>query len=94
MLAEEVELDLVARHKVAGKTEVSKYLWVYGEPRDWLFVPGLVDGRTAALVCDPADPLGEPIYFVVLDWNTDGLISIRDFRHARYAVDGAEITVL
>jgi hypothetical protein len=43
----------VARHKVAGKAEVSKYLGIYGKLRDWLFV---VDGRTAALVCDPANP--------------------------------------
>jgi RNA polymerase sigma-70 factor (ECF subfamily) len=53
MLGEEVRLDLVARHKVAGKAEVSKYLGIYGKLRDWLFV---VDGRTAALVCDPANP--------------------------------------
>lgn len=94
MLGEEVRLDLVARHKVAGKTEVSKYLAIYGKLRDGLFVPGFVDGRTAALVCDPANPLGEPIYFVVLHWSIDGLISIRDFRYARYAIDGAEMTVL
>ena len=91
MLGEEVRLDLVARHKVAGKTEVSKYLGIYGKLRDWLFV---VDGRTAALVCDLANPLGEPIYFVVLDWSIDGLISIRDFRYARYAIDRAEMIVL
>jgi RNA polymerase sigma-70 factor (ECF subfamily) len=94
MLGEEVRLDLVARHKVAGKTEVSKYLGMYRKLRDWRFVPGFVDGRTAALVCDLANPLGEPIYFVVLDWSIDGLISIRDFRYARYAIDRAEMIVL
>jgi RNA polymerase sigma-70 factor (ECF subfamily) len=94
MLGKEVRLDVVARHKVAGKTEVSKYLGIYSKIRDGLLMPGLVEDRTAALVCDPASPLGEPIYFVVLDWNTNGLIGIRDFRYARYAIDGAEMTVL
>jgi RNA polymerase sigma-70 factor (ECF subfamily) len=94
MLGEEVRLDLVARHKVAGKAEVSKYLGIYSKIRDGLLMPGLVEDRTAALVYDPANFLGEPIYFVVLDWSADGLISIRDFRYARYAIDGAEMTVL
>jgi hypothetical protein len=29
---------------------------------------------------------------VLLDWAGDRLSRIRDFRHARYAIDGAEIT--
>jgi hypothetical protein len=29
-----------------------------------------------------------------LDWSADGLIAIRDFRYARYAIEGAEVVVL
>jgi RNA polymerase sigma-70 factor (ECF subfamily) len=35
-----------------------------------------------------------PTYFVLLDWAGDRLIGIRDFRHARYAIDGAELLAL
>jgi RNA polymerase sigma-70 factor (ECF subfamily) len=94
MLAEEVRLDLVARHKVAGRAEVSKYFGNYGSLQDWRLVPGMVDGRAAALVSDPGDPSGQPSYFVLLDWTTDGLIGIRDFRYARYAIEGADIVTL
>ena len=94
MLADEVRLDLVARRRLAGRSEVSKYFSNYAKIDDWHLVPGLVEGRAAALVFDPADPLGQPGYFVLLDWSTDGLIAIRDFRHARYAIEGAEVVVL
>jgi RNA polymerase sigma-70 factor, ECF subfamily len=94
MLAEEVRLDLVARHQLAGRREVSKYFGNYAKIEDWYLVPGLVDGRAAALVCDPGDPSGSPRYFVLLDWSPDGLINIRDFRYARYAIDGAEVVLL
>ena len=93
-LADEVRLDLVARHKLAGRTEVSKYFGNYARIEDWHLMPGLVDGRAAALVCDPGDPKGQPRYFVLLDWSAAGLISIRDFRYARYAIEGAAVVML
>jgi RNA polymerase sigma-70 factor (ECF subfamily) len=56
ILADEVRLDLVARNKLAGRTEVSKYFGNYAKIEDWHLMPGLVDGRAAALVLDPGDP--------------------------------------
>jgi RNA polymerase sigma-70 factor (ECF subfamily) len=94
MLAEEVRLDLVARRKLAGRREVSKYFGNYAKTEDWHLVPGLVEGRAAALVFDPTHSRGQPGYFVLLDWNADGLIGIRDFRYARYAIEVAEVVVL
>jgi RNA polymerase sigma-70 factor (ECF subfamily) len=94
MLADEVRLDLVARRKLAGRSEVSKYFGNYAKTEDWHLVPGLVEGRAAALVFDPADPPGQPGYFVLLDWSADGLVMIRDFRYARYAIEGAKVVVL
>jgi RNA polymerase sigma-70 factor (ECF subfamily) len=94
MLADEVRLDLVARRKLAGRSEVSKYFGNYAKTEDWHLVPGLVEGRAAALVFDPADSPGQPGYFVLLDWSADGLVTIRDFRYARYAIEGAEVVVL
>jgi RNA polymerase sigma-70 factor, ECF subfamily len=94
MLADEVRLDLVARRKLAGRAEVSKYFGNYAGTQDWHLMPGLVDGRAAALVSDSGDPLRQPRYFVLLDWSADGLISIRDFRYARYAIEGAAVVML
>jgi RNA polymerase sigma-70 factor (ECF subfamily) len=94
MLADEVRLDLVARHRLAGRTEVARYFGNYAKIADWRLAPGLVDGRAAALVCDPDDAAAKPRYFVLLEWTTDRLIGIRDFRYASYAIEGAEVVVL
>ena len=92
MLADDVRLDLVARKRSQGRIEVGSYFHNYGRVHDWRMVPGIVDGRAVALVLDPDDPAGKPTYFVVLDWTGEKLALIRDFRYARYALDGAEIT--
>jgi RNA polymerase sigma-70 factor (ECF subfamily) len=94
MLADEVRLDLVARHRLAGRGEVSRYFGNYSNVHDWHLAPGTVDGRAAVLVCDPGDPQGPPRYFVLLDWHADQVLQIRDFRYARYVIDGAEIARL
>ncbi|MGH7125146.1 MAG: sigma-70 family RNA polymerase sigma factor [Stellaceae bacterium] len=94
MLADDVRLDLVARKRSQGRIEVGSYFHNYGRVHDWRMVAGTVDGRAAALVLDPEDPQGRPTYFVVLDWTGEKLALIRDFRYARYALDGAEIRAL
>jgi RNA polymerase sigma-70 factor, ECF subfamily len=93
MLANEVRLELVNRTRMKGRGEVGKYFHNYADVDDWHFVPGLVDRRPALLVCDPRDPAGVPAYFVLLQWAGDKLINIRDFRHARYVIEGAEVVV-
>jgi len=94
MLADEVRLDLVARARVKGRAEVSNYYGNYARLRDWRFALGTVDGHLAALAFDPDDLGGPPIYFVLLRWDGRKLIDIRDFRYARYAVEGAEFATL
>lgn len=91
MLAEDVRLELVARTRMRGR-EVQSYFGNYATVDDWRFVPGLVEGRPAVLVFNPRVPQGgRPSYFVLLEWDGGKLVAIRDFRHARYAVDGAEM---
>ena len=93
MMAEEVRLELVNRTRMNGKREVGRYLHNYSDVDDWRFVTGLVDRRPAVLVCDPRDPTAPPVYFVLLQWADDQLTNIRDFRHAHYAIEGAEVVV-
>ncbi|PWT89605.1 MAG: RNA polymerase subunit sigma-70 [Proteobacteria bacterium] len=92
MLAEEVRLELVGRTHMAGKTEIGgRYFHNYGLAHDWHLVPAIVDGRPALVVRDPADPAGTPTYFVLLEWLDGRVTAIRDFRHARYVLDGAAV---
>ncbi|HEY1722384.1 MAG TPA: sigma-70 family RNA polymerase sigma factor [Magnetospirillaceae bacterium] len=89
MLADEVKLDLVNRTRLNGRSEVSNYFSRYSQALDWQLFPGLVDGRPAILVYDPDDSSHRPKYFMLLEWTTDRVLAIRDFRYARYAVEGA-----
>jgi RNA polymerase sigma-70 factor, ECF subfamily len=94
MLADEVRLELVNKTRMKGKGEVGKYFGNYSLVHDWQLVPGFVDRHPAILVCDPRDASATPTYFVLLDWAGGRLVGIRDFRHARYATEGAELLVL
>ncbi len=94
MLSEEIRLDLVARTTMKGRAEVGTYFSNYGGKRDWVLAAGNVEGRPAVLVCEPADPRAAPRYFVVLEWRDHSLTSIRDFRYARYAIEGVAVVRL
>ncbi|HET7174728.1 MAG TPA: sigma-70 family RNA polymerase sigma factor [Gammaproteobacteria bacterium] len=94
MLADEVKLNLVNRLQQDGKMPVSNYFSNYGLAKSWAFGFGLVDRRPALLAFDPDDVAGRPLYFVLLGWARDQVVSIRDYRYARYAMEGAEIQVL
>jgi len=89
MLAEEVRLEVVARTRMHGKKEVATYFHNYSGKSDWLLSPGLVEGRPAVLVLDPARPDGAVLYFVLLGWSGERLVTVRDFRYARYVMEAA-----
>jgi RNA polymerase sigma-70 factor, ECF subfamily len=91
MLADDVKLDLVNRLRLSGRTEVGAYFTNYGRVHNWRFVPGFVEGQPAILVSDPDDASERTKYFILLTWADDGLVGIRDFLFASYAMDGAEV---
>src|SRR5207253_1958987 len=93
MLADEVRLELVAKTRKNGRSEVATYFDNYARLQDWRLVPGLVDRRPALFVRDPRDPSEAPAYFVLLEWAGDSVVNIRDFRYARYAIEGAELSI-
>lgn len=94
MLADEVRLELVAKTRLNGRKEVGTYFSNYSRVQDWHFVLGFVEDRPAILVRDANDPAARPTYFILLAWQDGKLATIRDFRHARYITDGAELLVL
>ena len=93
MIADDVRLDLVNKTRMSGKAEVSRYFGNYSKVADWHLVPGLVEAHPAILVFDPNQPGSEPKYFMLLQWSADKVATIRDFRHARYIIDGAEYLI-
>jgi len=93
MISDDVRLDLVSRTQMRGKAEVSRYFGNYAKVSDWHLAPGLVEGRPAILVFDPNGPDAGPKYFVLLGWAAGKVTTIRDFRHAACAIDGAEYSI-
>jgi RNA polymerase sigma-70 factor (ECF subfamily) len=93
LIADDVRLDLVNKTRMNGKAEVSRYFGNYAKVRDWRLVPGLVEGRPAIVVFDPGQPGSAPKYFMLLQWSADKVTTIRDFRHAPYVIDGAEVLI-
>jgi RNA polymerase sigma-70 factor (ECF subfamily) len=94
MLADDVKLDLVAKLRKQGKSEVGEYLGRYAACEQWAFAAGVVDGRAAMLVYDREVSLETPAYFVALDFDGDRVVSIHDFLFARYAMDGVDLSPL
>ena len=94
MLADDVKLDLVAKLRKQGKSEVREYYSVYAAAKQWAYAAGIVDGRAAMIVYDRGVSLETPAYFVALDFDGDRLVSIHDFLYARYAMDGIDLSLL
>jgi RNA polymerase sigma-70 factor (ECF subfamily) len=95
MLAEDVQLELVARTRLKGRAEVAgRYFGNYARADDWHLAPGFVDRRPALIVRGPHDVGRRPAYFILLRWTEAGVAAIRDFRHAPYAIEGAEVIPL
>ena len=90
MLADEVRLELVNKTRLKGR-EVNSYFGNYSNVHDWHFVAGFVDRRPAVLVRRPDDASARPAYFILLEWTGDSVAAIRDYRHARYVADDAEM---
>jgi RNA polymerase sigma-70 factor (ECF subfamily) len=94
MIADDVRLDLVNKTRMRGKAEVSRYFGNYSRVYDWRLVPGLVEGRPAILVFDPAATSPKPKYFMLLQWDGGKVATIRDFRHAAYVTENVEFSVV
>jgi len=94
MLADDVKLDLVAKLRKQGKSEVGEYYTAYAAAKQWAYAAGVVDGHPAMVVYDRNVSLETPAYFVALDFVDDRVVSVHDFLYARYAMDGIELSLL
>lgn len=94
MLGEDIQLELVAKLRRKGKSEVGQYFGAYAAAKHWTFSAAMVEGRAAMLVFDRDVSLDTPAYFVALEFDGDHVVGIRDFLFARYAMDGIEIRAI
>jgi RNA polymerase sigma-70 factor (ECF subfamily) len=90
LIAEDVQVDVVNRTLLAGKKEASTYFGNYDRLGDWTLSLGFVDGRPAILIRNPQ--AGDAVRgFMLIDWRGEEVVRIRDFRHAPYCLENAEI---
>jgi hypothetical protein len=82
LLAEECELDLVAKSARKGKKQVSFYFGNYAKD-DARLALGQVEGRAAIAVYRPATST-QPEYVITIDWRGDRVGFIRDYRYVPY----------
>ncbi|HEY4134925.1 MAG TPA: sigma-70 family RNA polymerase sigma factor [Alphaproteobacteria bacterium] len=90
MLADDVKLDMVNRLKLQGREDVGQYFTRYAESTKWRFAFGAVEGRPAMLAFDNAGPMEKPAHFVLLDWQENRIVAIRDFLFAPYALEAID----
>lgn len=91
MIADDVRLELVGRSRLRGRTEVSRYFGNYSTRTDWELSLGFIDRRPAVLVRQPGDPAGSLAHFVLLSFEDQEIMTIRDYRYAAYVAAEAEI---
>jgi RNA polymerase sigma-70 factor (ECF subfamily) len=85
MLAEEVLVDLVGRTKIQGAAAVSEsYFHSYSQASHWWFAPGIIEGHSAIMVYDMREKIKQPSYFILLVWENERVVSIRDYLFAPY----------
>jgi RNA polymerase sigma-70 factor, ECF subfamily len=92
LLAEDVRLDLVNRHLVNGRKDVSVYFTRYDSIFNWRLSVGVAENRLALLVRDPHDPTGAVTHIVLLDWTGEKIAAIRDFKYAAYVMETLRVT--
>jgi hypothetical protein len=87
--------ELVSKTRMTGRREVvGRYFGNYASVHDWQLAVGFVDRHPALIVGDPRDAAGASAYFILLQWADEHVSAIRDFRHARYAIEGAEVLIV
>lgn len=66
------------------------YFTRYSEQIKWRFSLGAIEGSPAMLVFDASTAMDVPSHFVLVDWQDDRIVSIRDFLFAPYALESAD----
>src|SRR3569833_523764 len=93
MLADDVRFDLVARLQ-GGRPAFENYFGRYAELAAWRLSPGRIDGRLVAIVTNLTLASAAPINVIDIAWAAGKITRLRDFFHAAYVLEGADIALL
>lgn len=92
LLAEDVRL-LQSSHPVrTGSEDVGVFFNTYAKLDGIRVAPAWLEGREVVAVFDSADPAA-PGYFMWLEWRSDRIVFIRDYRYDRYVMRDAELVL-
>ncbi|MDM0111021.1 sigma-70 family RNA polymerase sigma factor [Variovorax sp. J22R133] len=89
MLADEVRLDLVARHSASGRAQVGRYFANYERLGNWRVEPAWLEGREVLAVFWREHGVERPGAFVELKWRDEHIVAIRDFHFVPYIAQEA-----
>jgi RNA polymerase sigma-70 factor (ECF subfamily) len=91
MIADDVRLDLVGRTRMRGRAQVEKYFGNYAAIDNWELSLGFIDRRPAVLAWGPGESAVPPTHVVLLRFDDERIIEIRDYRYATYVMEAAEV---
>jgi RNA polymerase sigma-70 factor (ECF subfamily) len=90
LLADDVRLHQSTYPVRTGAADVGMFFTIYAKFEGVRLAPAWVEGREVIAVFE--DSAGAtPSYFMWLEWRGGRISFIRDYRYARYIVDGAEL---
>ena len=91
LLANDVKLHQSTYPLRVGAADVGMFFSIYAKFEGVRLQPAWVEGREVIAVFENAD--SRPSYFMWLEWRESRIIFIRDYRYARYVVDGADLVL-
>lgn len=95
LLAADVHLTQTTLPDRKGSRDVGLFFTIYAKIPEFHLVPAFLDGghggEVIAVFAQADDQ--RPIYLMQVEWCGDQIVRIRDFRYARYILDGADTVV-
>jgi RNA polymerase sigma-70 factor (ECF subfamily) len=95
LLADEVRLTQTRFAERRGAADVGLFFTTYAGIADFHLVPAYLGSGRGEEVIAVFEKQGDamPIYLMEVRWHDDRIARIRDFRHARYILEGADLTL-
>ena len=92
LLADDVRLHQSTYPVRVGSADVGMFFTIYAKFEGVRLQPAWVEGREVIAVFEESSG-AKPSYFMWLEWRNGRISFIRDYRYARYVVDGAELVL-
>lgn len=94
LLAEDVRLTQATFDERKGRADVASFFSIYATVPEFHLAPAFMSGGDGEVIAVFATPAEErPIYLMKVDWRDSRIVRIRDFRYARYILDGADLVL-